>query len=797
MLATDFPFGQCFDLAGKPLTGGAVYYGLAGQNPINNPIVVYWDADGDREAAQPIQTLNGYPVRSGTPTLVFANVAYSMLILDAAGRTVFYLEDSSDLPSSIGVRLANPAEDETGMGMVAYDPRRNYPQQTGGAWMNESISVRALVGLGLTSAEAVDAALDLAASRVSANGAASIHFAELPGGDPYEITDNLSTDEQITLRFSPGAKLQPASGKTITINGPVEAGAAQIFDFSAGGSVSFRSQSVMRPEWWGILSDNTAADNTANWAKYLAQVDDTTSWHFLFGKTGYPWVAPFMLPQRTKVEMEGGAESFGGRIALAGSDEHAVEFVYVNAGAVTRDTAMAQNCQYARMYGMNFDASAMTFTGGKRRSVCYMVGASSCFVEKCRFTSPADATNQMDGICMVPSRATAAGAFHQACIRNKVSDSRISNTRNAGTLGRGDGAWSESEPCNGGDGDLIGGDTYENEIINNVFLPSTTLKAYPNHGWKLNYYDYTASALPGARPKPYANTLAENSVIMGYSTQITGTIAINSGGPTAVVGTGTLFTSELPTPSSTHLVGLRFTGADGVQRLLRVASVTNDTNLVLTDSYSGATMSGKTAILHTGVALDNQSIGDGNDIHDNYTDYGVYSGRQGSNASASTMMTNRPSGAPRESVNVNAARNSGVLVTRHDTSNLESAQKAEVIYRGMITCDALRICGDSTSTSKTIASGTITIVSTDIVIDTEGAAASDDLDTITFTNVEHGTVIALCAANDARTVVIKHNTGNILCGADVSLDNSADQILLKWWAPSTKWRMISFANNGA
>ena len=85
----------------------------------------------------------------------------------------------------------------------------------------------------------------------------------------------------------------------------------------------------------------------------------------------------------------------------------------------------------------------------------------------------------------------------------------------------------------------------------------------------------------------------------------------------------------------------------------------------------------------------------------------------------------------------------------------------------------------------TISGGSVTITGTRHTIDTQDDAASDELDTISG-GVE-GMIIALRAANDARTVVVKHNTGNIwLQGkADINLDDLEDGLLLVY--DGTKW----------
>lgn len=77
-------------------------------------------------------------------------------------------------------------------------------------------------------------------------------------------------------------------------------------------------------------------------------------------------------------------------------------------------------------------------------------------------------------------------------------------------------------------------------------------------------------------------------------------------------------------------------------------------------------------------------------------------------------------------------------------------------------------------------------------VDTESAAASDDLDTVTATRPGH--VIILTAENSARTVVVKDNTGNLrLGGGDFSLDSSDDSITL--FCDGTDWIELSRSNN--
>lgn len=83
---------------------------------------------------------------------------------------------------------------------------------------------------------------------------------------------------------------------------------------------------------------------------------------------------------------------------------------------------------------------------------------------------------------------------------------------------------------------------------------------------------------------------------------------------------------------------------------------------------------------------------------------------------------------------------------------------------GILTCQAERY-GNET---KTIAGGIITVTKSDVLVDTEAGAATDDLDTINGGVV--GQILTLRSVNSARDIVIKNMTGNIHCmGADRTL----------------------------
>ena len=100
-------------------------------------------------------------------------------------------------------------------------------------------------------------------------------------------------------------------------------------------------------------------------------------------------------------------------------------------------------------------------------------------------------------------------------------------------------------------------------------------------------------------------------------------------------------------------------------------------------------------------------------------------------------------------------------------------------------------------TDLTIATGAITITQSHHRVDTEAAAASDDLDTINGTTANR--FLILHAVHDARTVVIKHGTGNVQCvgNADITLDDDHDFAILIYNSALTAWMALMGGAGGA
>ena len=92
----------------------------------------------------------------------------------------------------------------------------------------------------------------------------------IPAGN-WPITENLTVPANLTLKFAHGAVLAIATGKTLTINGPLEAGRYQIFSWTGTGTVTYGNLvPEVYPEWYGAIPDNSTDSGS-----YLQKALDT------------------------------------------------------------------------------------------------------------------------------------------------------------------------------------------------------------------------------------------------------------------------------------------------------------------------------------------------------------------------------------------------------------------------------------------------------------------------------------------------------------------------------------------
>lgn len=100
--------------------------------------------------------------------------------------------------------------------------------------------------------------------------------------------------------------------------------------------------------------------------------------------------------------------------------------------------------------------------------------------------------------------------------------------------------------------------------------------------------------------------------------------------------------------------------------------------------------------------------------------------------------------------------------------------------------------GLGTPTELTIASGSVTPTQSFHLIDTEGDAATDDVDTFATTNASQGDKVCMYQVDPARDVTYKHATGNILMKGAADLTPGSGQRIHCWvWDGSTWWRQLA------
>ena len=136
-----------------------------------------------------------------------------------------------------------------------------------------------------------------------------------------------------------------------------------------------------------------------------------------------------------------------------------------------------------------------------------------------------------------------------------------------------------------------------------------------------------------------------------------------------------------------------------------------------------------------------------------------------------------------------------VNLPTHISSSDNIAYSNPALYSGAVSSfnDKIRINRGSSGITSVISAGSITAYGDYINVDTEGGAATDDLETITIGT--HGQVLRLQSHNNARDVVVKDNVGGLRLEGDFTLSNTRDKLVLIFNAISGRWEELSRSNN--
>jgi hypothetical protein len=83
-----------------------------------------------------------------------------------------------------------------------------------------------------------------------------------PAGS-YKISNDITIPSNVSIWFVNGSKLSIDSGKTVTINGVLEAGYYQIFSGSGTAVIKRGTCEAILPQWWGAVGDGSNDDTLA------------------------------------------------------------------------------------------------------------------------------------------------------------------------------------------------------------------------------------------------------------------------------------------------------------------------------------------------------------------------------------------------------------------------------------------------------------------------------------------------------------------------------------------------------
>lgn len=210
---------------GRPLASADIYVGKVDLDPeivANQKTLSVQQEDGSVVAVtQPISTsAGGVPEYLGSPVTLLVEGNYSLKVLDSSGSQIFYV------PSVAADQALQP-------GNFFYPDYTNTDQGTTG------------------NGNSVDDIL----TEVGATTKATLYFAHNSGSTEttYAFSTSSTITENYTCVFEPGALLSVATSKIVTINGPVKAGAWQIF--TGAGRVDFPDSREILSSWFTSLSE--------------------------------------------------------------------------------------------------------------------------------------------------------------------------------------------------------------------------------------------------------------------------------------------------------------------------------------------------------------------------------------------------------------------------------------------------------------------------------------------------------------------------------------------------------------
>lgn len=128
------PFVQFYDIDGQPLEDGYIYIGTAGLDPATNAITVYSDANLATTVTQPVRTIGGFPVVSGSPVRLYVGAVDFSIRVSNKNNTQIH-QDLNFGEDGFGgdVMFVDSANDRVGIGTATPDGTLHVHTATAGS----------------------------------------------------------------------------------------------------------------------------------------------------------------------------------------------------------------------------------------------------------------------------------------------------------------------------------------------------------------------------------------------------------------------------------------------------------------------------------------------------------------------------------------------------------------------------------------------------------------------------------------------------------------------------------------
>jgi len=260
------PFPVFFDSNGDPLDNGYIYVGNPNENPVTDPIQIYFDADLTVPAAQPLRTIRGRIDQNGSPGIIYADLAlssdYSMTVLNKNKELVFSVPQGVGFDSALGnlVVTNNTITTSNQNGSIILDP-----EGTG------AVALQSNVGIGTTT-PVFDSGSGLEIQRTGEStlrldNSLTIKAAELRV-DTNVVLAGVSTGQNMIFQTNNVDRLTIDSSGASTFSGALtstglvtaSAGVSVTGDISATGAISADGAVTVE----GLLTANAALNVIGN-----------------------------------------------------------------------------------------------------------------------------------------------------------------------------------------------------------------------------------------------------------------------------------------------------------------------------------------------------------------------------------------------------------------------------------------------------------------------------------------------------------------------------------------------------